>query len=932
VAGLLAAEDVNALGVARTLVDAGVPLFVAPPCDCPADKHRSRACNTGYHLPARWETSIPTPDVVNRWRPGWALCAVMGHVCDLLDVDPRNGGHSSAAALQAAGAWPRSHGRATTPSGGTHDLIAPLHAGSRDAVAPGLDVKGGRPDGGGRGFAFIAPTRKRSKVTGQLGAYRWLTEPDLSELELDDTGLALAELVNGARPAAPAPQVRAAPAGLDHVRARVDRLAGELAGAPEGSGNNQATRIGFLVGQYIGAGQIPFDQGRAALEAALATWTWRDESSRTGVHMSLQRALEDGAKTPRPWTEPVDRGAAQAADLDALLPDWRTSSPAAEVDGVALDVTNAAEAANRLRAGIGRGRLAGLFNRADGVVFIAREGETGYVPPPRTGDHDGPAQVRVINAASLAAYIDARYRCFKWVKVGEDFEPRPALFPATSAGRVIDLPDPDLRPRLRQLAGVVHTPVVRADGSILDVPGYDPDTHLYHLPDPDLSVPPVPGTPGTGEVSTALALLDEMTAGFPWRSEHDRAGYYGFLLTPLLRSLVPAPYKLFVFDAPQQGTGKTLLAELGRILHGGVLRGGVQHGDDAEVRKTVTTVLMRTTGPIVVLDNLTGTLDSPVLAGLLTSADWSDRLLGATQDVHALNDRLWCATANNLSVGVDMVRRATWVGIDAGMPRPQDRTGFAITDLPRWARARRGELLHALLVLIRAWAAAGRPVQAARTSDGFATWIQTVDGILNHAGLPGRFADPATERQDAGEQDDDWGEFLSAVHATLGEASWTVKELLDRVATQAPGIITTPGAIPVEALPGDLADKALRHTLGPAGIARSLGMWLRNRDGRYVGKLAARCVGTDRSDKRMWRIVPLSTGLPAGTAGTAGTISGYTRARPNSPTTDSNGDGRWFSATATESPGSPGSPGRPANPAPTFAIFDRIKPSSSETI
>jgi hypothetical protein len=199
---LLAAEDVNALGVARTLVTAGVPVFVASPCDCPPGKLRWPTCKTGYHLPAKWQTTTTSGNQVDRWKPGWALCAVMGHVCDLVDVDPRNGGDATAQALKAAGSWPRSYGRAATPSGGTHDLVAPLHVGSHDGVQPGLDVKGGRPDGTGRGFAFIAPTRKPSKVTGERLPYRWLEEPDLSDTEGDDTGAHLAELVDQARPAA----------------------------------------------------------------------------------------------------------------------------------------------------------------------------------------------------------------------------------------------------------------------------------------------------------------------------------------------------------------------------------------------------------------------------------------------------------------------------------------------------------------------------------------------------------------------------------------------------------------------------------------------------------------------------------------------------------------------------------------------------------
>lgn len=188
------------LDIARNLVRAGVPVFVARPHTEPCDEWCRGKPDTGFHLPGKWETSTPTLDVVDRWRPGWALCAVMGHAVDLADVDPRNGGDGTAAGMKAAGSWPRSYGHAATPSGGTHDFIAPLGVGSHDNVAPGLDVKGGKPDGTSRGFAFIAPTVRTSKTTGLAERYRWLVEPDLAKLSdaVDDTGEQLAALVGRA--------------------------------------------------------------------------------------------------------------------------------------------------------------------------------------------------------------------------------------------------------------------------------------------------------------------------------------------------------------------------------------------------------------------------------------------------------------------------------------------------------------------------------------------------------------------------------------------------------------------------------------------------------------------------------------------------------------------------------------------------------------
>lgn len=166
-------EQRAGLEAARALARAGVPIFVAPPVSSDP---------TGYGLPKRWQDTRPgehSLGAVDRWRPGWALCAVMGHVVDLLDVDPRNGGSASIQELAAGGAWPSELlATAATPSGGWHAFVPAMGVGSRDGVRPGFDVKGGRADGTGRGFAFLAPTERPSKVDGVVSAYRWVQPPD----------------------------------------------------------------------------------------------------------------------------------------------------------------------------------------------------------------------------------------------------------------------------------------------------------------------------------------------------------------------------------------------------------------------------------------------------------------------------------------------------------------------------------------------------------------------------------------------------------------------------------------------------------------------------------------------------------------------------------------------------------------------------------
>lgn len=161
---MLTMQQEQGLAVARMLVKAGVPLFLAAPD--PGSKLE-------YKLPMGWQQTECDPSIVDQWRPGYALCAVTGRVFDLVDIDPRSGGSEGAIEL------PHSYLTAQTPSGGRHHYVRALGVSSLDGkVAPGVDVKSGTLEGTGRGFAFIAPTVRTSKVSGMRAEYAWVLGPD----------------------------------------------------------------------------------------------------------------------------------------------------------------------------------------------------------------------------------------------------------------------------------------------------------------------------------------------------------------------------------------------------------------------------------------------------------------------------------------------------------------------------------------------------------------------------------------------------------------------------------------------------------------------------------------------------------------------------------------------------------------------------------
>lgn len=488
---------------------------------------------------------------------------------------------------------------------------------------------------------------------------------------------------------------------------------------------------------------------------------------------------------------------------------------------------------------LGRGALAGMFRRAGQLVHTPLIGQDGYIDPPEKGGN-GPAMVREVRADYLVAHLSEEFDLYRVKMAGEKKVEYEAFFPGDAANHAITLADK--APHLRPLRGVTHTPMARKDGTILTVAGYDEASGFLHLPTVD--VPDVPENPSTEELSLATKRLRGMVDEFKWAGEHDEANYFGMLLTPLLRELCPPPYKLGCIMARQPGSGKSLLNQTIRDIHGGVFRTEMPH-DDAELDKSIGSILSQTTAPVVQFDNVEGILRSSRLAALLTSAEYSTRILGSSNNTDLVNDRLWTVTGNNVTLGGDLIRRSLWSTIDPGMPDPQNRTGFKL-NIPEYVAENRGQILADLLTWVAGWRAAGMPAEE-RSSDSYARWSAVVRGILKVAGVPGEFDHSESAQQTIGADDEGWGDFLAAARDLMGEGSWTVGELLSR-GTGSPQNHERL----VDSLPTELQDKA--HRNGLASVKRSLGRYIGFRKGRWANGFAVQSAGQDRSNVARWTV------------------------------------------------------------------------------
>ncbi len=296
----------------------------------------------------------------------------------------------------------------------------------------------------------------------------------------------------------------------------------------------------------------------------------------------------------------------------------------------------------------------------------------------------------------------------------------------------------DLSPPLPELRRIVECPFVRPDGSLCTQPGYDPQTQVFYAAGPGFSVSAVPTRPTADEMTNAIELLVTPIAEFPFVSDADRAHTIALALLPYVRDTIDGPTPLHLISKPDIGTGATLLLEA--IMYPALGRSPSLMSEarqEDEFRKRLTAKLFES-DPVIVIDNLSGRLDSPALAVATTGNTWTDRLLGHSRTIDVPVTAIWIATGNNPAFSRELSRRILPIRLDAKMTEPWRRTSesFQIPDLWTWVRDHRGVLVHAALTIIRGWLAAGRP-PGLRTIGSFEAYCRTLGGILDVAGVPG---------------------------------------------------------------------------------------------------------------------------------------------------------------------------------------------------
>lgn len=377
----------------------------------------------------------------------------------------------------------------------------------------------------------------------------------------------------------------------------------------------------------------------------------------------------------------------------------------------------------------------------------------------------------------------------------------------------------------KTLVAVVTAPTLRADGTVLDVPGHDAESGLLYFSD-DPNPPRVPTNPTPADALDALRFLWRPFALFPLVDDVARGVVLHGLLTAAIRAALPTAPGI-ALDAPAAGTGKTLLGKaIGLLATGSVPAVLSPAEDEPETRKRLFAALREGTR-VLLWDNVREPLGNAALDAFLTADTFSDRILGVSETASLPNRAQFIATGNNLRLTGDTCRRIFLARLDAECEQPYARD-FGFDPIQRIA-SERMHYVVAALTIIRAFIVAGRPKLGSGRTASFELWddlvrqpICWIKTVVAQAGggddLPA-LDDPLHAAQTAFDQDPETTKHTALLHAWHAEF---------------PGIAATVAGAVARGVNGNDLHAALDEIGGQGAKTnpRIVGRWIE----RHVGK------------------------------------------------------------------------------------------------
>lgn len=314
-------------------------------------------------------------------------------------------------------------------------------------------------------------------------------------------------------------------------------------------------------------------------------------------------------------------------------------------------------------------------------------------------------------------------------------------------------------------------PIFGPDGSLRTRPGYDPGTRCYLDPRlvPTLDGEPVPTKPTPSDLERALwwvmepfldfAFTDAFGAFDPelqyseqkdsmghavpnWnRGLASRAHVLAMGLQMIMRSVISGPCPSYHVTKPTAGTGGSLLVQTVHRIFAGGPAPDIPLSDAPDELRKVITALLRCGAPLLLFDNIKpGFVDIPIMAQLITSGVWRDRILGKSEVVTIPFSGQIVLVGNQLVFNREMVRRNIPIGLNTNLVNPdreRTRKDYKHPDLHKFIDDNRANIAGAFYVLGMNWFAmeCPRPTRTLASFDAQPfSWSHVIGGTLEAAG------------------------------------------------------------------------------------------------------------------------------------------------------------------------------------------------------
>jgi putative DNA primase/helicase len=370
-----------------------------------------------------------------------------------------------------------------------------------------------------------------------------------------------------------------------------------------------------------------------------------------------------------------------------------------------------------------------------GTAYEVREDDT-LTEDGRTVGQDGirrnPGQRFLIQVSR--EYIERELSGLATIeKVMADGKVKPVSCPERIANNILRHGTPNFRP----LAGIAHSPFLRADGSICDEPGYDAKSQTLYAPNADF--PELPSTVTKEEAEDALAVLLAPFDEFPFATDAAQSAFIAHILTEAARPALDR-VPIFFYTASYAGSGKSLLSEAPSMIVHGVEPALRDWVEPEEMRKTLFSSLVAGDRSIA-FDNVPRghRIRSAPLAKFVTQRFATERKLGETRNLSAINLATVSMTGNNLTPAGDIARRSLAIRLDADVPANElaQRVFKIKGPIRQYVLQHRVELMTAALTVLRGHQQSGHTSELPPLPS-FESWSSVVRDALLWLGM----ADP----------------------------------------------------------------------------------------------------------------------------------------------------------------------------------------------